>query len=313
MSGAGGLEHETGFDARPGEPVEAGPGVVRLTAPNPGPYTLAGTNTYLIGDSRIAIVDPGPRNEAHLEALTEAIADRKVEAIVLTHTHADHAGLARIVQNRVDAPLLFEGGYRPLRALERFEIDRARRHHLIMDPDFVLQDTDTIRLDGSALKVVTTPGHCANHICLSVAGTPFLLTGDHVMGWSSSVIADPEGAVAPYLDALDRLQTLSQTRYLPGHGGEIADGKARAAALKAHRQARNAQILEALGAGPARPRELVAKVYPGLSDKLRPAALATLSAHLWHLADAGKVRRQRAGWMGIGERWELAGAAEAVT
>lgn len=303
MADPGGLTFDTAFAAEPGTPVEVGPGIVRLTAPNPGPLTFTGTNTYLIGEDRIAIVDPGPKSEAHLEALTEAIGDRKVEAIVLTHTHSDHAGLARIVQNRVDAPLLFEGAYRPLRPLGRYEFDPMRRAHLTMDPDFVVQDGDTVRLDGTALKVVTTPGHSANHICLAVAGSAFLLTGDHVMGWSSSVIADPDGALGPYLSSLDRLQTLSQTRYLPGHGGEIADGKTYAAALKARRQARSAQIAEAVADGARAVGAITARLYPDLRGPSRWAARLTVRAHLFHLAETGRVRRVRDGWMGVGERW----------
>lgn len=300
------LRFQTEFEADPGVPVTVAPGIVRLTAGNRGPYTFTGTNTYLIGDAKLAIVDPGPKDEAHLEALTETIGDRDVEAVVLTHTHLDHAGLARIVQNRVDAPMLFAGARRPMRETGRFESDRLRRAHLTMDPDFVLQDTDTIRLDGMALKVVATPGHCSNHICLAVAGTPYLLTGDHVMGWSTTLIADPDGAIGPYLNSLERLQTLSQSRYLPAHGGEIEDGKTYAAALKAHRQAREAQILEALETGPASPKALTDRVYPDLKGKQAGAALMTLKAHLWHLAESGKARRVGAGWFGIGESWAVA-------
>jgi len=303
MADPGELSFDTTFAAEPGTPVEVGPGIVRLTAPNAGPLTFTGTNTYLIGETRIAIVDPGPKSEAHLEALTEAIGGRKVEAIVLTHTHLDHAGLGRIVQNRVDAPLLFEGAYRPMRAPGRFEFDPLRRTHLTMDPDFVVQDGDTVRLDGTALKVVTTPGHCANHICLAVAGSEFLITGDHVMGWSTSVIADPDGALGEYLSSLERLQTLSQTRYLPGHGGAIADGKGYAAALKAHRERRSAEIVAAMAGGARNVGTIATRLYPDLKGRARWAARLTVRAHLFHLAAQGAVRRERPGWMGIGERW----------
>ncbi|MEX0859674.1 MAG: MBL fold metallo-hydrolase, partial [Cucumibacter sp.] len=156
MAVPAGLKFDTLFDPQHGKLVEVAPGIARLTAPNSSAYTFTGTNTYLVGDTRIAVIDPGPKNEAHLEALTEAIGGRKVEAVVLTHTHADHAGLARIVQNRVDAPLLFEGKYRPMRQPGRLEFDPLRWAHIVMDPDFVLQDTDAIKLDGVALTVATT-------------------------------------------------------------------------------------------------------------------------------------------------------------
>lgn len=303
MAVPAGLTFDTVFDPRHGKLVEVAPGIARLVAPNTGAYTFTGTNTYLVGDSRIAIVDPGPKNEAHLEALTAAIGGRKVEAVVLTHTHADHAGLARIVQNRVDAPLLFEGMYRPMRALPRLEFDPLRWSHIVMDPDFVLQDTDTVKLDGAALTVVTAPGHTANHICLAVTGTDYLLTGDHVMGWSSTLVADPDGAMGTYLDSLEKLQGVAEGRYLPGHGAEIADGKTYAAALKAHRLAREEQILVAVSGGAASLRAIVSRVYGAPDGKTRWAAALTTRAHLFHLLKAGRVRRERAGWMGVGERW----------
>ena len=299
------LTFDRDFDPQHGRLVTVVPGISRLVAPNTGPYTFTGTNTYLIGESRIVVVDPGPRIEAHAEALTEAIGDRKVTAIVLTHSHDDHAGLARIVQNRVDCPCLSAGAYAPMRPLARFEFDPMRFSHLGGDPDFILQADDRIDSDGPALIVVPTPGHTCNHIALAVEGTDYLLTGDHVMGWSSTLVADPDGAMEPYLASLDALQAVTQDRYLPGHGGEIGNGKSYAAALKAHRLARDEQIIAAISAGAHSVRGIVEIVYGPIAQKTRWAAQLTVRAHLFRLAELGGVRRAAKGWMGIAERWEL--------
>lgn len=299
------LTFDTNFDPQHGRLVSIAPGIARLVAPNTGPYTFTGTNTYLIGEERLVIVDPGPKLEAHAEALTEAIADRKVAAIVLTHSHEDHAGLARIVQNRVDCPYLSAGAYAPMRPLHPLELDPMRFSHVGGDPDFILQAGDRIESDGPVLIVVPTPGHTGNHIALAVEGTEYLLTGDHVMGWSSTLVADPDGAMAPYLDSLDLLQTLDQNRYLPGHGGEIAEGKIYASALKTHRLGRDEQILGILASGKRSVRSIVEIVYGMLPNKTRWAAMLTVRAHLVRLAELGRVRRAASGWLGIGERWEL--------
>lgn len=284
------LRYSLEFNARPGEPVRIDAGVVRVTANNPGAYTFTGTNSFILGDARVAVVDPGPNDPAHLDALIGAIKGRKVDAILLTHTHKDHSGLARELQRRTKAPLVFAGPHHPSRKTGPFEPNPVgRSSDTGLSPDQTLRDGETIRLDGLGVRVVSTPGHCANHVCFALAGTPYLLSGDHVMGWSSTVIADPDGAVAPYLKSLDRLQAISQTHYLPAHGGEIRDGKRQALALKAHREKRNAEILTALGKAPMSAGELRALIYPDIHAGARLAALMTLKAHLHYLKDEGLV------------------------
>jgi glyoxylase-like metal-dependent hydrolase (beta-lactamase superfamily II) len=280
------------FAPHTGTPVAVGPGIVRITAPNASAFTFTGTNTYLLGADRLTIIDPGPDDRRHLAALVAAIAGRPVEAILLTHTHRDHSGLARALREQTGAPLRFAHRhrlFRPATWLERRWL--ARACDFALEPDRPIGDGEAIAADGLTLTALATPGHCENHLCFGVSGTDLLFSGDHVMGWSSTVIAPPDGAMGPYLASLEKLIAAPFSRYLPGHGDRIADGPAAARALLAHREARNAQVLDGLDHGATTPRQLVARIYPTLSPRLRPAALATLQAHLDYLVDSGAVTR----------------------
>ena len=284
------LTFDTNFDPRHGRLVSIAPGISRLVAPNTGPYTFTGTNTYLIGEERLVIVDPGPKLEAHAEALTEAIADRKVAAIILTHSHEDHAGLARIVQNRVDCPYLSAGAYAPMRPLRPLELDPMRFSHVGGDPDFILQAGDRIESDGPALVVVPTPGHTGNHIALAVEGTEYLLTGDHVMGWSTSVVSPPDGDMADYMRSLGLLLQRDDAIYWPTHGGPVRDTKPFIAAFIAHRREREAAILACLHDGTGRIRDMVPRIYGNtIPQQLYPAAARSVFAHIIDLAERGLI------------------------
>jgi glyoxylase-like metal-dependent hydrolase (beta-lactamase superfamily II) len=275
-----------------GTPVPVAPGVARVTAPNASAFTFTGTNTYLLGTDRLTVIDPGPDDRRHLAALTAAIAGRPVEAILLTHTHRDHSGLARALRRETGAPLRFAHRhklFRPATWLERRWL--ARACDFALEPDRPIADGEPIAADGLTLIALATPGHCENHLCFGVEGTDLLFSGDHVMGWSSTVIAPPDGAMGPYLASLKTLIAAPYSRYLPGHGDAIADGVAAARGLLAHREARNAEVLERIAQGATTPGELVARIYPTLAPRLRPAALATLRAHLDYLVDRGAITR----------------------
>ncbi len=278
------------FDPETGTAVPVGLGVVRVTAPNASAYTFTGTNSYLVGTEELFLIDPGPDLPAHATALERAIAGRPVVAILLTHTHRDHSALARRLAGRLDVPVWSGGRHRPSRPRRPFELDWVGwRSDRRLVPDRVLRDGETVQAGEVGLEVVATPGHCANHLAFGVVGTEMLFSGDHVMGWNSTLVPVPDGSMAAYLASLERLLPLPYRRYLPGHGGPIADGPAQASALLRHRAARNLQIVAAVAAGATTLRALLTRIYPNLAPKVRPAALMTLRAHLEYLADRGDL------------------------
>ena len=219
------LAVDTSFDPKTGTLVEVEPGLARLTAPNAGPYTFTGTNTFLIGDGKIGVLDPGPDDPRHREALRKAIAGRPVEAILLTHTHRDHSALAARLKAETGAPLWFAGPHRLSRPPHLFELNAlAGACDWRLMPDLTFFDGEQFTVGGVGLTAVATPGHCANHLCYALTGTDTMLSGDHVMGWNSTLVAVPDGSMADYLASLRKVIALPYRRYLPAHGGPIADG-----------------------------------------------------------------------------------------
>jgi len=289
-SSASALTFDTDFDPQIGVPVTMMPGLRRLTGPNASTYTFTGTNSFLVGDEVLAIIDPGPNDDGHLAALLAAIDGRRVEAILLTHTHKDHSALAPRLAAATGAPIWFEGPHRLSRPKGLFEINRlARSCDWGLQPDRYLSDGDVLSFGPVELEVIATPGHCANHLAFGVRGTPYILTGDHVMGWNSTLVAVPDGSMADYFASLDRLLAAPWTHYLPAHGGPIADGIGYARHLKAHRAGRNSQILEALRANALTIGQLRDRIYPTLPKANLLAAGMTLKAHLEYLEGLGHV------------------------
>lgn len=287
---AAALRFSTTFDAQTGQPVMVAHGLVRVTAPNAGPYTFKGTNSFLVGTDRVAVIDPGPDDEAHLAALLLAIGGRPVEAIILTHTHRDHSALVPRLHAATGAPVWSGGKHRLSRPSRLFEVNAVGgESDWGLEPDRVLHDGEAVLAGGVSLDVVATPGHCANHLAFGLAGTPWLLTGDHIMGWNSTLVSVPDGSMADYLHSLDRVIGLDYARYAPAHGGVIEDGPDYARALLAHRQERNRQVIAAVEAGARTVGDLLAPIYPDLAPSLRGAALMTLKAHVEYLADRGLI------------------------
>ncbi len=276
------------FDPRHGDAVEVAPGVRRVTAPNVSPFTFGGTNTFLIGTRELAVLDPGPADEAHIEALMQAIGGARVAHILVSHTHRDHSPGARLLKSRTGAPILAAGWSRVARAPHPGEetlLDAAGDNEFA--PDITLEDGGLVEGTDYRLEALATPGHTADHLSFALLGEDLVFSGDHIMGWSTTVVAPPEGSMADYLASLDRMLERSERRYLPAHGGEIADGPAHARALRAHRKMREATILERLRRGDRTVAELVAQVYPRLDGRLAPAAALSTLAHLEDLVRRG--------------------------
>lgn len=287
------------FGPEIGVPTAIAPGIARITAPNAGAYTFTGTNSFVVGTKSVFLVDVGPDDPEHLEALTRVVDGRKVEAVLLTHTHKDHSALAHNAAERFAAPIWFGGAHRRSRRLKFLEIDPLDNScDWLLQPDRVLRDGEELALGDMRIKVIATPGHCANHLAFGIADTPYLLSGDHVMGWNSTLVAVPDGSMRDYLASLDKLLTLDFFTYLPAHGGTIDNGKDQARALLFHRSERNAQILDLIGKGPKTPDALLQAVYPDIPVENRFAARLTLAAHVEYLVETGAARTR----FGIGGR-----------
>ncbi|MEO8759200.1 MAG: MBL fold metallo-hydrolase [Devosia sp.] len=288
------LVFDTRFVPQTGQLVEVLPGISRVTAPNSGPYTFTGTNSFLIGHDSVAVLDPGPDDARHRAALIAAIGSRKVVAIILTHTHKDHSGGARKLAAETGAPLWFGGPHRLSRPARPFEINAlARDCDWRLNPDLTFFDGESFAVDGMTLTAIATPGHCANHMCYGLDGTGWMLSGDHVMGWNSTLVAVPDGSMADYLASLKKIIALPYAHYLPAHGGPIEDGLGYARALLTHRELRNRQIADAVKGGATTISALLGKIYPTLSAKLRFAAALTLQAQVEYLDAQGIIRMRR--------------------
>lgn len=282
------------FDPQTGQPIAVAPGVTRVTAPNASAYTYTGTNSFLLGHEELALVDPGPIDPAHEAALLAAIGGRKVTQIILTHTHRDHSASAADWAKRLDVPLWFEGPHRLSRPLRRFENNLLHRSgDWQLKPDRRLIDNETIRAGDIDVRVHTTPGHCANHIALGIVGADVLLSGDHVMGWNSTLVSVPDGSMADYFRSLDKVFGLPYQQYVPSHGGPIEDGPVRAKGLKQHREMRNEQVLAAVRAGSRKIGAVVAKIYPEQTVPVRRAAAMTIAAHVEYLEELGLLQVSR--------------------
>lgn len=262
------------------------PLVRRLIAPNASPFTFNGTCTYIVGHGRVAIVDPGPEDEAHFSAILAAVQGEKVETILVTHTHRDHSPGAARLRAATGARVV---GAAPFVATGDGTEGLDSAHDRDYSPEAILADGERLQGAGYTIEAVATPGHCSNHLCLALLEENALFSGDHVMAWSTSVVAPPDGSMRAYMASLDKLRGRDETVYWPGHGGPVAEPQRYLRALILHRRQREASILAALSDGPQTIAGLVARVYVGLDPSLaRAAGLSTL-AHLEDLGERGLV------------------------
>ena len=286
-----GLHFDRSFAGRPGIPVTVAPRVRRVTADNPGAMTLVGTNSYVVGNDPVVVIDPGPENEAHLTALMIAIDGADVSAIAVTHTHRDHSPLARALKAETGAPIVGAGPHSFARQAETGDASLDEAVDDAYAPDQVMDDGAVWRFGELVLEAVATPGHTMNHLCFALGGQDTLFSGDHVMAWSTSLVAPPEGSMNAYLESLQRLLTRPESIYLPGHGARLNDAKPYVEGLFAHRMEREAAILAALELDSLSISALVDLLYQGLDARLRPAAGLSVLAHLERLEGLGQVLR----------------------
>ena len=280
------LELRTKINFSYGEPRELAPGVLRIVANNPGPFTFKGTNSYIVGRRALAIIDPGPKSEDHCAAIVRAVAGRPVSHIVLTHTHHDHYdGLARLAAAYPQAQTCGYGWTGGEAGARKTAIDGSETSDETFEPDVVLRDGDKVEGDGWRLSAVYTPGHAPDHHCLGLDGTGILFSGDHVMAWNTSVVAPPEGRMADYLASLERLKGRGETLYLPGHGGKLLEPERMVKAYLLHRRWREDAILEAIKGGHGSIEEIVSLVYRGIDPRLVRAASLSVQAHVVHLLE----------------------------
>jgi len=273
------------FDPPPGKAVELAPGLRRILAPNPSPMTWRGTNTYLLGDTDLAVIDPGPDNPAHLGAILGARAPgQRISHIIVTHSHVDHSTLARPLSDATGAPVLAFGDAQAGRSAVMTRLARAglagggEGIDMGFQPDQTVRESDLIAGAGWSLKVIHTPGHLGNHIALGWGRTCF--TGDHVMGWASSLVSPPDGDLTDFMASCVRLRRDQWQVFYPGHGAPVDDPAARLDWLIAHRHAREAAILSCLRHAPATARDLAAQIYTDTPTALLPAAERNVLAHL---------------------------------
>jgi glyoxylase-like metal-dependent hydrolase (beta-lactamase superfamily II) len=269
------------YPLTPGVVDEVRPGVRRILCDNPSPFTFTGTNSYIVGRGRVAIIDPGPDNEAHAKALLDAVKGETVSHIVVTHTHRDHSPNTARLKAATGATVYAEGVHRASRPRYESEtISSESGADRDFTPDVTVRDGEVIRGDGWELEAVATPGHTANHMAFAWPERKFLFVGDHVMGWSTSIVAPPDGSMIDYMASLDKLARRDDDLYFSGHGPEIPDGPKFVRFLTRHRQAREASILHRLAKGEADIPTLVRAIYIGIDPRLTGAAGYSVLAHL---------------------------------
>jgi glyoxylase-like metal-dependent hydrolase (beta-lactamase superfamily II) len=278
------FRRELSFEYGRLEPIA--PMIRRIVARNPSPFTFRGTGTYVVGQGEVAVIDPGPDLAEHVEALLAGLMGEQVTHILVTHTHRDHSPAARALQQATGAPTFgfgrHAGGNRSDPAVEEGgDWDFV--------PDITVRDGDRIAGKGWTFEAVHTPGHTSNHLCFALPAEGVLFSGDHVMGWSTSVIAPPDGDMAAYMASLDKLLGRSDAVYWPTHGPAITEPKDHVRAFIAHRREREAGILDSLRAGIGQIDAIVERLYTGLQPGLRRAAGRSVHAHLIDLVGRGIV------------------------
>ncbi|HXM00025.1 MAG TPA: MBL fold metallo-hydrolase [Rhizomicrobium sp.] len=274
------------FDVPFGESIRLTPRIARVLAPNPGPFTFKGTGVYIVGAKDVAVIDPGPLLPEHVAALKRALDGRRVTHILVTHTHSDHSPAAAPLKEWSGAKTYAFGPHGSGRDGDVKVEEGGDRDFM---PDIRVRDGDTIEGDGFAFECVHTPGHTSNHMSFALTDEQALFTGDHVMGWSTTVVTPPDGDMADYMASLRKLLARDDRILYPTHGAPIRDPKPFLQAYIDHRLAREAQILACIADGASTIPEMVARMYANVDKRLHPAASRSVLAHLIQLEREGRV------------------------
>ncbi len=284
------IPFDKSFDLAAGQVEKVMPGLRRLMADNPSPFTYKGTVSYIVGRGRVAILDPGPEHEQHIATLLDAVRGETVTHVFVTHTHRDHSPAAARIKAATGAIVVAEGPHRAARPLHLGENQRLEASgDLAFRPDLAIPDGESVSDGGWTLEAVTTPGHTANHMAYAYKQAGVLFSGDHVMAWSTPVVAPPDGAMGDYMASLDKLSKRPESTYFPGHGGAVRDAPRFVQYYIRHRRAREASILRRLAKGAADIPTIVRAVYIGLDPRLVSAAGLSVLAHLEDLLARGLV------------------------
>lgn len=270
-----------------GAPQTVSPLITRVIANNPGPFTFRGTGVYIVGRDQVAVIDPGPDDAAHLEALQRALVGKRVSHIFVTHRHLDHSPAARPLAAATGARI-FASGVAPRFSPDDFVAEAG--DDLGFKPDIVVKDGDRFSGDGWTLEALMTPGHTSDHMCLALKQENALFSGDHIMGWSTTVVSPPDGDMDAYLASLDKVAARGFATLWPTHGPPVTEVAPFVAAYRAHRMDREAQIIARLEAGQTRIQEMVPVMYADVDPRLFPAAAHSVLAHIIRLVKIGRVR-----------------------
>jgi glyoxylase-like metal-dependent hydrolase (beta-lactamase superfamily II) len=284
------IPFDKNLDLAPDTVDEPVPGVRRVMANNPGPFTFKGTISYIVGKGKVAIIDPGPNDPVHIAALLDAVRNETVTHIFVTHTHRDHSPAVPAVKQATGATVYAEGPHRAARPLhigEQNPLDSSGDRDFM--PDVHLKDGEVVSGDGWSIEAVATPGHAANHMAYALKERNILFAGDHVMGWATTIVAPPDGAMSDYMASLQKLAKRGETTYFPGHGPAIPDARRFVNYYILHRKAREASILHRLGKGESDIPSIVRAIYIGIDPRLTAAAGMSVLAHLEDLVARGLV------------------------
>lgn len=276
------------FDSAPGEVVQLTPNLRRVTSPNPSMFTFKGTNTYIVGRGNVAVVDPGPVSAEQAAAILKAVEGETVSHIIVTHTHNDHSPGVPAIQQATGAPT-YGFGPHGVGARRDWPFDSPEGGDRGFDPAHRVPDGGLIEGDGWTLEALHTPGHISNHLCFALKEDEVLLSGDHVMGWSTSIVSPPDGDMTHYMASLRKLLDRNETTYYPGHGGEIADPKPFVEAFIRHREAREDQIRKCLAPGASTIPAMVEVMYADVDKNLHRAAARSVLSHLLAMWERGEI------------------------